>query len=354
MIGTSLSLPEGAAATAPPERRGVARDGVRLMVVRPDGIEDTTFRMLPALLEPGDLLVVNTSPTRPSAVDTTRDGKPIVAHFATDLEDGTWLVELRRAGSAGPILDAEAGEIVSLPAGATVTLVEPYRGPRLWVARVSPIRVERYLRQHGRPITYGHGSTRWPITDYQTIFAFDGRGGSSAEMPSAARPFTTGTITDLERNGVGLATVTLHAGVSSLDIGETPHPERFDVPVATATMVDLTRRRGHRVVAVGTTVTRALETVASQTGVVSPGSGWTDLVLGAKRPARVVDGLITGWHPAGASHLDLLEAVAGPLLVEEAYRHAQQAGYLWHEFGDTCLLLPGPRPPANPYRKGKQ
>jgi S-adenosylmethionine:tRNA ribosyltransferase-isomerase len=91
---------------------------------------------------------------------------------------------------------------------------------------------------------------------------------------------------------------------------------------------------------VGTTVTRALESAAGSDGVVHAASGWTDLVLGPDRPARVVDGLITGWHDAGASHLLLLEAVAGPELVAAAYREAVEHGYLWHEFGDSALLLP--------------
>jgi S-adenosylmethionine:tRNA ribosyltransferase-isomerase len=318
----------------------LARDRVRLMVVRPTGIADTTFARLAAFLSPGDLVVVNTSSTRPSAIDTTRNGEPMIVHFATDLEDGTWLVELRRSGSSGPILDAEAGEIVEMPDGATLTLTESFAGDRLWVARPSLTGLERYLQRHGRPITYGYASARWPITDYQTIFSTDNGDGSSAEMPTAARPFTAHTLADLKRKGIGLARIALHTGVSSLESGEAPHPERFEVPVATAELVNETRRRRKRVVAVGTTVTRALETVADERGNVSPGSGWTDLVLGTQRPARVVDGLITGWHPPGASHVDLLEAVAGRSLVERAYRHAAETGYLWHEFGDSCLFLP--------------
>ena len=117
-------------------------------------------------------------------------------------------------------------------------------------------------------------------------------------------------------------------------------PERFDVPAATARLVNATRVAGGRVVAVGTTVTRALETVAGPDGTVRPGSGWTELVLGPRRPARVVDGLVTGWHAPGASHLRLLEAVAGPDLVDRAYAAAREHGYRWHEFGDSALMLP--------------
>jgi S-adenosylmethionine:tRNA ribosyltransferase-isomerase len=163
----------------------------------------------------------------------------------------------------------------------------------------------------------------------------------SAEMPSAGRPFTARLVTDLASRGITVAPVVLHTGVSSLEATDPPLPERFRVPAATARLVAQTRRWGGRVVAVGTTVTRALETVARPDGTVVPGQGWTDLVLHRDRPARVVDGLITGWHAPGASHLLLLEAVAGPELVERAYREALRGSYRWHEFGDSCLLLPG-------------
>ena len=162
----------------------------------------------------------------------------------------------------------------------------------------------------------------------------------SAEMPSAARPFTAELVTELISAGVLLATVTLHAGVASLETGEPPLPEWFSVPPATADLVNLTRAAGRRVVAVGTTSTRALESAALPGSRVRASSGLTELVIGPARPARVVTGLITGWHDEGASHLDLLTAVAGTGLVRTAYQAAEQAGYLWHEFGDSCLLLP--------------
>jgi S-adenosylmethionine:tRNA ribosyltransferase-isomerase len=148
-------------------------------------------------------------------------------------------------------------------------------------------------------------------------------------------------VTDLVRAGVAVAPVTLHAGVSSLEPGEAPPPERYQVPASTAALVNHTRDHGGRVVAVGTTVTRALETVAGPQGGVWAGAGWTDLVLEPARPARVVAGLVTGWHAPDASHLLLLAAVGGADLVAEAYAAALAEGYLWHEFGDSCLLLPG-------------
>jgi S-adenosylmethionine:tRNA ribosyltransferase-isomerase len=200
---------------------------------------------------------------------------------------------------------------------------------------------------NGRPIRYSYLREHPSIEDYRTLFAVpadasDG-GFGSAEMPSAGRPFTHAVLDGLHARGIGVAEVVLHTGVSSPEADEVPLPERYRVPAATADAVNATRRAGRRVVAVGTTVTRALETVAGVDGLVRAGAGWTDLVLGPDRPARVVDGLVTGWHEPEASHLLLLEAVAGARLVGRAYAEAVRSGYLWHEFGDSCLLLPALR-----------
>ncbi|MFL6139164.1 MAG: S-adenosylmethionine:tRNA ribosyltransferase-isomerase [Frankiaceae bacterium] len=337
-------MPAGAAATEPPEERGLARDGVRLLVAWPGGLRHAVFADIGDFLAPGDLLVVNDSATLAAAVDGHRRGEPVTVHFSTGRPDGAWVVELRApAPATGPLRDARPGDLVELPAGASITLLAAHPDPlagrsRLWrgiVAVEGP--VEAYLARHGRPITYGYVTGRWPLAAYQTVFA---REPGSAEMPSAGRPFSTGLVTSLVSRGVLVAPVTLHAGVSSLEAGEPPQPEPFRVPVPTARLVQHVRRSGGRVVAVGTTVTRALETVAAPDGTVRPGTGWTDLVLGPDRPARVVTGLVTGWHEPGASHLLLLEAVAGAELVRGAYAEAVRAGYRWHELGDSCLLLP--------------
>lgn len=329
-----FDLPPALEAKAPPERR----DDVRLLVAWADGVQHSRFTDLARHLQPGDLVVVNTSATLAAAVDGVRaDGRPVTVHFSTGLEDGTWLVEVRpREGATGPVPDAAAGERISLPVGVVVTLVGA--NGRLWRAGVAVEGgVEAYLTQHGRPITYSYVRGRWPIDAYQTVFA---QHPGSAEMPSAGRPFTTALVTELITAGVAVAPITLHTGVSSVEEGDPPLPERYLVPGSTARLVNATRAAGGRVIAVGTTVTRALESAARVDGWVGPSSGWTDLVLGASRPARVVDGLITGWHAPGASHLRLLEAVAGPDLVAAAYRAALAERYLWHEFGDSCLLLP--------------
>ena len=348
------------AASCPPEARGLARDGVRMLVATPDGLVHARFADLPRFLAAGDVLVVNTSATVAAAVPGQRsDGRPVLVHWSGRLPDGAWLVELRAGDPAlGRVTDAAAGETVTLPDGGSLTLLEAYpghvpagsggaggpgsphgparAGTRIWAAAVTGD-VAALQARHGQPVRYSYVPGRWPLSAYQTIFA---RSPGSAEMPSAARPFTPGLVTDLVSAGVLLATVTLHAGVASLEKGEPPLPEWFTVPQPTADLVNLTRAAGRRVVAVGTTSTRALESAADAGGEVRASSGLAGLVLGPGRRAQVVTGLITGWHDAGASHLALLEAVAGPALVRSAYEEADRRGYLWHEFGDSCLLLP--------------
>jgi len=324
-------------ATAPAEARGLHRDDVRLLVVTGDGVAESPFRELASHLEPGDLVVVNTSATLAAAVDGTRqDGSEVTVHFATELDDGAWTVEVRpRAHAHGPVPDLRVGEVVRLHERRLRVEATAPGQHRLHRARLDGCARE-LMWDHGRPIRYGYVPQAWPLEAYQTVFATT---PGSAEMPSAARPFTPEVVLDLARRGVLVAPLVLHTGVSSQEPGEPPQPERFRVPGSTAALANHVRDHGGRVVAVGTTVTRALESAAVD-GVVHAAEGWTHLVLGPQRPATVVDGLITGWHEPGASHLQLLEAVAGRALVEAAYDEAHRRGFLWHEFGDSCLLLP--------------
>ncbi len=331
-------------ATSPPEVRGLRRDEVRLLVAAPDGLAGSQFFNLPDYLRDGDLLVVNTSPTMPAAIAGKFAGRPAMVHFSQRHEGGTWTVELRRPDRSGPMLNATAGDVVEVPAGL-LTLVNPAEpgrgnGVRLWRAEVGVVGgVRRLMRRHGSPIRYNHVGRDWPLRSYQTIFADLCRWPGSAEMASAARPFSGELVRRLDSNGVRVATIALDAGVSSLDVGETPPAEPFSVSGATARAVNAAHDNGGRVIAVGTTVTRALESSVGHDGRVIGRSGWTSLVLGSDRPAQVVDGLITGWHPPGASHLKLLEAVVGTERVRTAYGRALEDGYLWHEFGDSCLFI---------------
>jgi S-adenosylmethionine:tRNA ribosyltransferase-isomerase len=342
---TDFELPAGLEAGQPPEARGVARDDVRLLVADGGGLRHARFADLGQFLRAGDVLVVNNSATLAAAIDGGRpDGSMVVVHFSNLLDDGSWLVELRPPGRAtGPVGDAMAGERIGLPAGAGLVLSEPAT-PRLWRARVAVEGdVRSYLAVHGRPISYAYLSGSWPLAAYQTVFA---REPGSAEMPSAGRPFSTDLVTALVAAGILIAPITLHAGVSSPEAGEPPLREWFRVPGPTADLVTYSRAAGRRIIAVGTTVTRALESSAAPDGTVTAAEGWTDLVLGPERPARAVDGIISGWHAPGASHLDLLAAVAGTALVSGAYAAAIRHRYQWHEFGDSCLLLSGRAGPA--------
>ncbi|WP_433278901.1 S-adenosylmethionine:tRNA ribosyltransferase-isomerase [Pseudonocardia xinjiangensis] len=350
---TTFTVPPELSAAEPPEVRGVPRDGVRLLVARGHGpLRHTTFRNLPSALRRGDLVVVNTTDTEPAAVDGHRpdapsaDAPPVTLHISGPAPDELFVVELRTPDGRR-VLDGRAGESIRLPGGVVATLMAGHPDPRvstgsrLWRARIAVAGgLRAWLAEVGRPIRYSYLRGDWPLDAYRTVFATPGPEFASAEMPSAARPFTPEVLAGLRRRGVGVAELVLHTGVSSLEAGEVPLPERYRVPAATADLVNATRAAGGRVVAVGTTVTRALETVADPGGLVRPGAGWTHLVLGPDRPARVVDGLVTGWHEPTASHLLLLEAVAGTALVGRACAAAVDRGYLWHEFGDSCLLLP--------------
>lgn len=327
-------LPPQLEARVPPEARGLRRDQVRLMVSHreTDLVEHATFTDLPGFLRRGDLLVVNDSATLPAATKARReDGSEIAMHFSTQLGPDVWVVEPRRT-------EARPGEMLRLAGGGRVTLLQRHHGsPRLWVAGVSITGgVVAYLQRHGKPITYDYLDGEWPIEMYQTIFATK---PGSAEMPSAARPFSADVVAELERAGIRIATVTLHTGVASLEKDEAPYEEWCEVPRETADAIEATRANGGRVIAVGTTVVRTLESAADMSGRVQPFRGWTDLVITAARGVRAVDGLLTGFHEPRATHLAMLEAIAGPEHVRLAYAAALEGGYLWHEFGDVHLII---------------
>jgi S-adenosylmethionine:tRNA ribosyltransferase-isomerase len=345
--GIDFVLPPQLEATEPPEERGLRRDDVRLLVAhRGDGrLEHFHFRDLPSVLSRGDVLVVNTSATFPAAVPgRLGSGERAVIHLSGRLPASLWLAELRRPprpgeGASTPWLDASPGTRVTLPGGGTIELLAPAgTSLRLWVARLAlPAPVLTYLAEHGAPIRYGYVNRDRPISAYQTVFANE---PGSAEMPSAARPFTAELVARLAARGIVFAPFVLHAGVSSPEAHEGPPTEWYRVPAESAELINAARAGGHRVVAVGTTAVRALETVVGAGGRVYPGEGWTDVVIDADRGVTAVDGLITGWHEPRASHLDMLEAVAGRALLEESYAAALAGRYLWHEFGDSHLILP--------------
>ena len=349
-------VPAHLAASEPPEARGLRRDSVRLLVshVEGDSLSHARFDELPRWLAPGDLLVVNTSGTLNAAVAAqSGEGDRLELHFSTRLPGDFWVVEVRRPGLVASLPDREAraGTTLDLDGSGRVLLLSPYPlhngvdGPsRLWLAAVQlhePI--EHYLEKFGAPIRYGYVKDAWPSSMYQTIFATE---PGSAEMPSAGRPFTPELITRLVSRGVQIAPLLLHTGVASLEDHEPPYEEYFRVTRETADLVNSAKRAGHRVIAVGTTVVRALETVTDARGQISPGQGWTNLVISCDQRLRSVTGMITGFHQPRATHLAIVEQVIAAAgggnaasHLERVYDEARSVGYLWHEFGDSHLIL---------------
>ena len=350
--GIDFELPAELAAAEPPEARGLARDQVRLMASyrSDDRVLHTRFHEIARLLAPGDVLLINTSGTLKAALAANRaDGAALELHLSTHLPADLWIVELRQPAvpASLPFRAGRAGERLSLPGGGWATLLAPYRhdrsapadpAPRLWVAALElPRGWLEYLEQHGFPIRYGYVREAWPSAYYQTTYATE---MGSAEMPSAGRAFTPELITALVARGVQVAPLLVHTGVASLEDHEPPYEEFFRVPAATAGLVNAARAAGRRVIAVGTTCVRAIETVTDAEGCAYPGEGWTSLVIAPERGLRAVNGLLTGFHEPRASHLAMLAALAGYPHLRVAYAAALRERYLWHEFGDLHLILP--------------
>lgn len=343
MKSTSLLFdrPEQLQATAPPESRHQDRDNVRLLVTTPHGNTHSRFDSLHEFLTPGDLLVVNESATIPASLPAEGSVGDFVLNLSTDYGDGLWLAEPRWSASEPGPLPLESGDEIRLPA-MIARLVSRFPGlERLWFVRIDGD-VMATVSAHGSPIRYGYVHQSYPLETYQTIFS---RTPGSAELPSAARPFTHRVVDNLMEKGVGISPILLHTGVSSLEIDSEDledhpmYPEPFQVPSSTAQQVNCAKSEARRVIAVGTTVVRALES-AWDGERVRPISGFTGIYIHPDRGVNVVDGLLTGFHDPMASHLAMLYALAGEEMVRSAYAEAVKSGYLWHEFGDSNLILP--------------
>jgi S-adenosylmethionine:tRNA ribosyltransferase-isomerase len=347
-----FSLPPELEAAEPPEARGLKRDEVRLMVSNyaSDRILHAHFHDLPDLLNEGDVVVINTSGTRNAALRARLgDGAELELHLSTHLDEGLWTVEPRSIHADGKSKHYEGslqGLKVDLPGGGWAVLQEPYvsdcdpggvPSPTLWVASMSlPVPVDEYLPKWGFPIRYNYVKERWPLSYYQTVYATE---TGSAEMPSAGRGFTNELLERLADKGIKVLPLILHTGVSNVDTHEPPYKEYYRVPAETAQGVSCARAEGRRVVAVGTTVVRGLESLADTRGNVHEGEGWTCLVVTPQRGLRAVTALLTGFHEPEATHLAILEALAGITHIQHAYAEALRNGYLWHEFGDLHLII---------------
>jgi S-adenosylmethionine:tRNA ribosyltransferase-isomerase len=320
-------------AVAPPERRGLARDAVAMLVTLRDRHvhEHAQFFDLPRYVRPGDLFVVNDSATVAAALRAVRaNGEALALHVSTIIDAGLWMVEPRG--------EVSAGEDLELAAGGRATILAPVgqTTARLWYARFNlPLPMHAFMAKVGEPIRYKYVERRFPLSDYQTIFA---RKPGSSEMPSAARPFTEALVRRVRRAGARLAPITLHCGVSSFEAPERPPIERFAVPPQTAALANAARRNGNRVIAVGTTVVRAMESAMSE-GEIIASSGWTDLIVEPEHRLRAVDALITGFHEPSATHVAMLRAFLTDDLLTQAYDEAAGAGYFIHEFGDIHAIF---------------
>ncbi len=333
--------PQTLAATKPAAALGRARDAGRLLVSQDGRHHHARFLDLASFLLPGDLLVVNQSATLPASLPAEGPNGSFTLNLSTDYGSGLWLAEPRYSpAEPGPVAGLEAGLTVRV-AGTPARLIAPFPDlSRLWFVQFGGD-VQQLMGTFGRPIRYGYLKDDYDLANYQTLFS---RVPGSAEMPSAAYPFTERVVKSLEDRGVHIAPIVLHTGVSSLEVeaddleGHTLYPEPFRVPCLTAEAVNQARREGRRVIAVGTTVVRALES-AWDGGYVRPAAGFTRLYIRPGRPLRAIDGLLTGWHDPATSHLAMLYAFAGKEVIQGAYKQAVQAGYRWHEFGDSHLIL---------------
>ncbi len=325
-------------ASSPPEMRGHARDDVRLMVSTMEGNTHHAFTDLPWLLEPGDLLVVNESATLPASLPATSRLGDIQLNLSTRFAENLWLAEPRWSPSRPGPLPLDEQETLRI-GEATAILLKPYPGmPRLWLTHLDTP-ASLLMLKYGGPIHYSYAPA-YPMEAYQTLFSmFPG----SVEMPSAARPITPLVRDLLLARGIGVSGIILHTGVSSLEIEDETvedqalYPEKFRVSAATAHAVNATHARRGRVIAVGTTVVRALETAWTPNGLRAC-AGSTSLYVHPGIGVHSVDGLLTGLHDPVTSHLAMLSAIAGLDRVKEAYAEAIQYRYLWHEFGDSHLI----------------
>ena len=345
MNKTSLEfeLPPDLEAHEPPELRGLRRDHVRLLVLPRFTGEaiHTQFEMLGDFLRPGDLLVVNNSRTLPALLPAHDEhGEAVEVRLAQRRNEDLWdaLVLQGRTHVGRPGMRLNFGQ------GLTAQVLERNTElPFLWQVHFDRCCAELLdlIYRIGFPIHYNYVTDGLTLDMYQTVYAAE---PGSVEMASAGRPLTWEMLLDLERNGINLAAITLHTGLSSTrdDAIDATHPryeEEYNLPTDTAQAIRACHAAGGRVIAVGTTVVRTLESVATEDGHVTAGHGWTRLHIDIDHKLRVVDALLTGMHEPRSSHLDLLSAFVDPERLMVAYREAIQKGYLWHEFGDMNLII---------------
>jgi S-adenosylmethionine:tRNA ribosyltransferase-isomerase len=344
----NFTLPDELSAKTAPELRGINRDRVKLLVIDRENSRryHSTFNHLPDFLKKGDLLIFNSSRTLPASLKTTNSEKNriIEVRLAEHLADDNWLVLILYANDKKKHSNPKAGLKIEFDSGLTAIVEKrDTYNPRLWKVRFSATGAEliNIFYKIGQPIRYGYISAPLPLEYYLTVFAKD---PGSAEMPSAGRAFTWKMLFDLKNRGIDTAFITLHTGLSSYmdDNLNTNHliaEEEYFISTGTAARIEATKATYGRIIAVGTTVVRALESSALMYGKVIPGHAYTSLRITERHTLKIANGLITGFHEPEASHLDLISAFLKPAQIEASYQEAISRKYLWHEFGDLSLIL---------------
>lgn len=342
-------LPKTLECTTPTEERRLPRDATRLMISDRSNnkIVHSNFNHIASFLEAGDVLIVNTSATLNAALKTTLpNGREGRVHLSTPLENNDWLVEIRQVVDKDTkrYYDLKSNQTFELEGGGKLELIAPFYNKtdesdhiQLWkVAFILPISTDAYLAQYGYPIKYFNIDKTYPLSYYQTVFA---QHPGSSEMPSAGRAFTPELVTQLVLKGVQIAPILLHTGISSLEVDEAPYPEYFEVSDFSANLINKTKKENKRIIAVGTTAIRAIESAVNSSGQVESKKGMTNLYITPERGLTIVNGMLTGFHEPKASHLLMMEALADKEHLSLGYTAAVEQSYYWHEFGDLHLLL---------------
>ncbi len=343
-------LPKNLECSIPTEIRGINRDEVRLMIsnISTDNVQHDTFKNIVDYLNEDDVLVVNTSGTIKAAIPAKNKNNTFLQiHLSTQLKNKKWVAELREISENNTqrYFGGQPNEIIELIHGGSIRLIQPYYSNsnqedhlQLWtIELIIEEEVSHYLEKFAQNIQYFNIKKNYPNSFYQTIFAKE---FGSAEMPSAGRAFTQNVLDQLEKKGVEIIPILLHTGVASLEMNEKPYEEYFEISKKSATAINNARKKGKNIIAVGTTVIRAIETLTSSQKITSSGKGWTNIFITPERGVNGIDGLITGFHEPKASHLFMLEAITKRKHLEITYHEAVHHKYLWHEFGDLHLILP--------------
>jgi S-adenosylmethionine:tRNA ribosyltransferase-isomerase len=344
----SLTLPHKPGAKKTPVLRGINRDHVKLLVIDRNNARmyHSAFNHLSDFLRRGDLLIFNSSRTLPASLKTVNYNpqKNLEVRLAEHLSDDSWLVLFLYQDKNHFHSNLKPGLKIEFESGLSATIVERNtRNPRLWKIKFSASGTEliNIFYQIGKPIHYGYISAPLPLEYFLTVFTRD---PGSSEMPSAGRAFTWKMLFDLKNKGVETAFLTLHTGLNSytdddLNAGHQIADEEYFISESTAVKIESNKAGNGRIIAVGTSVARALESAALMKGKVIPGHAYTSLRITEGYEMKIANGLLTGFHEPEASHLDLMSAFLSPTQIKKTYEEAIERKYLWYEFGDLCLIL---------------